>query len=112
MLAIARSTKLTTTSKEKVEDETLEIVHSAGPGVETEFYGGEKADEPEDDDVGADSWRPWFEPSLDRLTAILSRHSEVASPLKSSQRDPFRLTTITLSFIFMMIALDLSLAIV
>jgi hypothetical protein len=88
MLAIARSTKLTTTSKEKVEDETLEHVHSSGIGVETEFYGGENRDEPEDDDAGANSWRPWFEPSLDRLTAILARHSEVASPPKSSQRDP------------------------
>ena len=80
MLAIARSTKLTTTSNLKVEDETCEHVQSAAIGVETEFYGGEKIDEPENDDVCADSWRPMYEPSLERLTAILCRHSEVASP--------------------------------
>ena len=45
MLAIARTTKLTATSKEKVEDETLEHVNASGSAVETEFYGGEQTDE-------------------------------------------------------------------
>ena len=103
MLAIARSTKLTTTSNLKVEDETCERVQSAAIGVETEFYGGEKIDEPENDDVCADSWRPMYEPSLERLTAILCRHSEVASPPKSSQPDPILITTITIPYSFMMI---------
>ena len=44
MLGIARTTKLTTTSKEKLEDETVEPVNTPGPLVETEFYGGEHAD--------------------------------------------------------------------
>ena len=82
MLAIARSTKLTATSKEKVEDETFEQVNASGSLVETEFYGGEQTDEPEDDEVGAETWRPMFSLSHDRLTAILSRHSEVASASK------------------------------
>ena len=88
MLAIARSTKLTATSKEKVEDETLEPVSASGSLLETEFYGGEQTDEPENDEAGADSWRPEFVLKHDRLTAILSRHSEVAPPPKLSQRDP------------------------
>ena len=59
MLVIARTTKLTTTSKENVEDETLENVNVSGLAVETEFYGGEQADqlESEDEDVHAEAWR-------------------------------------------------------
>jgi len=87
MLAIARSTKLTATSKEKVEDETLEHVNVSGSLVETEFYGGEQTDEPENDDVGAETWRPMFSLSHDRLTAILSRHSEVASASKKGRKN-------------------------
>ena len=49
MLAIARTTKLTATSKEKVEDETLEHVNASGSLGDTEFYGGEQTDEPETD---------------------------------------------------------------
>ncbi|MDP6416552.1 MAG: hypothetical protein QGG54_16205, partial [Gammaproteobacteria bacterium] len=86
MLAIARSAKLTATSKEKVEDETLEHVNASGSLVETEFYGGEQTDEPENDDVAADSWSPEFLLSHDRLTAILSRHSEVASAAKKGRK--------------------------
>ena len=51
MLAIARSTKLTATSKEKVEDETVEDVSASGSLLETEFHGGEQTDEPENDEV-------------------------------------------------------------
>ena len=50
MLTIARTTKLTAKSKEKLEDETVETVNTPGALVETEFYGGEHADEPENDD--------------------------------------------------------------
>ena len=49
MLAIARSTKLTTTSKENVEDETIDSVEKPGSLVETEFHGGEQTEEPEND---------------------------------------------------------------
>ena len=86
MLAIARSTKLTATSKEKVEDEAVEHVDTSGSLLETEFHGGEQADEPEDDDVGTDTWRPEFSLSHDKLTAILARHSEVASASKKAER--------------------------
>jgi len=55
MLAIARTTKLTATSKEKAEDETLEYVNAPGPLGETEFYGGEQTDEPENDDVAVET---------------------------------------------------------
>ena len=58
MIAIARTTKLTATSKEKVEDATLEHVTVSGSAVETEFYGGEQTEEPENEDVNADAWRP------------------------------------------------------
>jgi len=59
MLAIARTTKLTATSKEKVEDETTEEVKTRVDPV-VEFYGGEQTDEPEDEEAGAGSWRPSF----------------------------------------------------
>ena len=86
MLAIARSTKLTATSKEKVEDEAVEHVNTSGSLLETEFHGGEQADEPEDDDVGTGTWRPEFKLSHDKLTAILARHSEVASASKKGRK--------------------------
>jgi len=86
MLAIARSTKLTATSKEKVEDETVEHVNASGSLLETEFHGGEHGDEPEDDDVGAGTWCPMVVFSHDRLTAILSRQSEVAAASKKGRK--------------------------
>ena len=85
MLSIARTTKLTTTSKEQVEDETIEPVNAPGPLGETEFYGGEQADEPENDDFAAETWRPMFSLSHDRLTTILSRHAEVAAASKKAE---------------------------
>ena len=85
MLAIARSTKLTTTSKEKVEDETCDSVEKPGTLIETEFYGGEQTDEPENDDIGAESWRPAKDLSH-KLTAILSRQSEIASASKKGRK--------------------------
>ena len=51
MLTIARTTKLTATSKEKVEDETSNHVNASGSLLETEFHGGEQTDEPENDEV-------------------------------------------------------------
>ena len=86
MLAIARTTKLTARSKEKVEDETTEHVNASGSLGETEFYGGEQTEEPENEEVGAESWRPQFSLSHDRLTAILSRHSEVAAASKKGRK--------------------------
>ena len=86
MLAIARTTKLTTTSKENIEDETVESVNTPGPAVETEFYGGEQTDEPENDDFAAETWRPRFSLLHERLTAILSRHSEVSAASRKGCR--------------------------
>ena len=88
MLVIARTTKLTTTSKEKTEDETLENVNVSGLAVETEFYGGEQADqlESEDEDVHAEAWHPRFPLGHDRLTAILSRHSEIAGASRKGRK--------------------------
>ena len=86
MLAIARTTKLTATSKEKVEDETSEHVNASASLGETEFYGGEQTEEPENDEVGAETWRPMFSLSHDRLTALLARHSEVAAASKKGQK--------------------------
>ena len=85
MLAIARTTKLTATSKENVEDETSEHVNASGSLGETEFYGGEQTEEPENEEVGATAWRPMFSFSLDRLTAIVSRHSDVAAASKKAE---------------------------
>ena len=86
MLAIARTTKLTAKSKEKLEDETLETVNTPGALVETEFYGGEQADEPENDDFAAETWRPEFFFLHARLTAILSRHSEVSAASRKGRK--------------------------
>ena len=86
MLTIARTTKLTATSKEKVEDETTEEVNTKNNAVETEFHGGEQIDEPEDEDVCAEAWRPMFNLPHDRLTAILARHSEVAAASKKGKK--------------------------
>lgn len=86
MLAIARTTKLTATSKEKVEDETTEEAKTAAPLVETEFHGGEQGDEPADEDVVGGSWRPISLFSHDKLTAILSRESEVAAARKKGRK--------------------------
>ena len=87
MLAIARTTKLTATSKEKIENETVEQVHAPGPLGETEFIGGEQIDAIEnDDEFAAESWRPEFSLSHARLTAILSRHSEVSAASKKGRK--------------------------
>ena len=66
MLAIARTTKLTATEKEKVEDETVELGNAATSLGETEFYGGENTDEPENEDIDEGMWRPMFSLSHDR----------------------------------------------
>ena len=86
MLAIARTTKLTATAKETVEDETTEDVKIPAPLIETEFHGGAQNDEPEDEEVGVGSWRPQFSFSHDRLTSILGRHSEVAAARKKGRK--------------------------
>ena len=85
MLAIARTTKLTTTSKEKLEDETVELVNTPRPQVETEFYGGEQVEEPENDDIAGETWCPMYTLSHAGLTAILPRQSEVWAAEKKSE---------------------------
>ena len=47
-----------TNSDHWVEDEASTHVNVSGAGVETEFYGGEQTDEPENEDVCAGAWRP------------------------------------------------------
>ena len=90
MLAIARTTKLTATSKEKVEDETLEHVNASGSLGETELYGGERADEPENEgwcrDVASDvqlvarQIDSYIVPDVLRLWLLLAK-AERAQPL-------------------------------
>ena len=64
----------------------MEHERVSGPAVETEFYGGEQNDEPEDEDARADAWRPRFALSTDKLTAILARHSEIAAASKKGRK--------------------------
>ena len=64
----------------------MEYVNAPGPLGETEFYGGEQTDAPENDDAGVDTWRPMFSLSHDRLTSILARHSEVAAASKKGRK--------------------------
>ena len=88
MLVIARTTKLTTTPKENAENETVEDVNVSGLAIETEFYGGEQMENPEleDDDIFAEAWRPRFPLQHERLTAILSRQSEIAAASKKGRK--------------------------
>ena len=86
MLGIARTTKLTATAKEKIDDECTEEVKASGPPLETEFYGGEHMDEPEDDEVGAEAWRPMFPLPLQKVNVLLSRQSEVAAASKKGPK--------------------------
>ena len=86
MLAIARTTKLTTTCNQKVEDETTDDAKTSGTLFETEFHGGEQADEIEDEEIDAGSWRAEFLLSHEKLTAILSRHSEVAAARQKGRK--------------------------
>ena len=86
MLVIARTTKLTTSSKEKIEDETLEHEDVPKSTVETEFYGGEQAEEPEDDDIENNSHQPWFCFDGRKLATILARHSEIALASKKADK--------------------------
>ena len=54
-LSIARTTKLTTGSKEHAEDEIVKALTDASNGIQTEFHGGDGVDpgEPEDEPVDA-----------------------------------------------------------
>ena len=52
-----------------LEDETVELVNTPRPIlIETEFYGGEQAEEPENDDCAGESWRPMYNLDHARLT--------------------------------------------
>ncbi len=53
MLGIARTSKLTATSKGESENEPLEHVNISGSAVETEFHGCEQTEEPESEHVSA-----------------------------------------------------------
>jgi len=81
MLAIARTTKLSTNKKENAEDATLHDNTEAPNNVEREFYGGEGNDleEPEDEQAEcAEISRPvlgTFDP--EELVRILARHKEI-----------------------------------
>ena len=86
MLAFARTTKLTATSKEKLEDGTVEPVNTPRPQVETEFFGGEQAEEPENEDFAAETRHPMYSLSHARLTAILSRQSEVSDASRKGRK--------------------------
>ena len=86
MLAIARTTKLTATCKEQVEEESTEEAKALAPAIETEFHGGEQVEEPEDEDIATGSWRPEVVFSHDQLTSILSRQSEVAAAKKKGRK--------------------------
>ena len=86
VVAIARTATPATTTNATLEEETVEPVNTPGPLGETEFYGGEQADEPENDDFAAETWRPMFSLSHARLTAILSRHSEVSAASRKGRK--------------------------
>ena len=80
-LTIARTTKLTTGSKEHAEDEIFEAPTDAANGIQTEFHGGEGVDpgEPEDEVVDAAERSSQLFGALDvkQLNAILGRHREL-----------------------------------
>ena len=82
MLAVARTTKLTATSKEHIEDETDELGPAAKSAVETEFFGGEQINEPENEDGLDGAWAPACAFQPDKLIGILSRRSELAAASK------------------------------
>ena len=85
-LTIARTTKLTTGSKDHAEDELIEAPTNTPFAVETEFHGGENVDhvEPEDKFIGAaEMSAPLFGAlNVQQWTALLSRRIE----LEAAQR--------------------------
>ena len=80
MISFCRGRRLPTTPKIYIQ------VNAPGSLGETEFYGGEQTDEPENDDFAAETWRPMFSLSHARLTAILSRHSEIDSASRKGRK--------------------------
>ena len=76
-LTIARTTKLTTGSKDHAEDELIEAPTNTPVAVETQFHGGENVDhvEPEDELIGAaEMSAPLFGAlNVQQWTALLSR---------------------------------------
>ena len=85
-LTIARTTKLTTGSKDHAEDEQMEAPSSTPHAVETEFHGGEGVDpaQPEDELLdAAELSAPLFGSlSVHQWTTLLSRRIE----LEAAQR--------------------------
>ena len=90
-LTIARTTKLTTGSKEHAEDEILEAT-VAPNAVQTEFHGGEgiDADGPEDELVdAAERSSPVFGAlSVKDLNNILARGKELEAALRPGRNEP------------------------
>ncbi len=87
MITVARTTKLTEASKEKAKDESVERSHDQAVGVESEFYGGEQGQEPENEDLqGSETWGARFPLNRDALVDILSRRVEIASASKKGRK--------------------------
>ena len=87
MITIARATKLTEASKEKVENESIEPNHGQATGVETEFYGGEHRQEPEDENLaGTEAWKAEVVFNRDTLVDILFRRVEVAAASRKGRK--------------------------
>ena len=57
-----------------------------GLAAESECYGGEHTEAPYNEDVRAEAWRPIFSVRRDKLTAILSRHHELAAASRQGRK--------------------------
>lgn len=87
MLTIARTTKPASATKEKAEDESIVLSHGQGAAVETEFYGGEQMQDPEDEDgLGSEAWRAGYGLDHDKLVLILCRHVEIAAASRKGRQ--------------------------
>ena len=88
MLSIARTTKLSTESKDKAEDEDLGESRENVANVETEFYGGETngGEELEDEDPTDLGWTPRHRLQHDELVKILVRSAEVAAASRKGRK--------------------------
>ena len=89
-LTIARTTKLTTGSKDHAEDEQMEAPSSTPHAVETEFHGGEGVDpaQPEDElPDAAELSAPLFGSlSVHQWTTLLSRRIELEAAHDQAER--------------------------
>ena len=73
MITIARTTKLTKTAKENLEDECAELRNNQAVAAETEFYAGEQGQQSEDENItGSGSWKATYVFDRDAWVSILS----------------------------------------